>query len=179
VPGSPKRPEADEDRRVVLGVVLGAYGVQGWLRIKPLGEDRANLLDAPQWGLRLGDIVRELTLEEAKEHGAVVVARLAGIDDREAAEALRGAEVTVPRASLPKAGEGEYYWADLVGLEVRNLEGERLGSVDGLIAAPAHDVLRIARDETGSEQLIPFVEPIVKSVDLAARTITVDWQRDY
>ena len=94
---------------------------------------------------------------------------------------MRGADVTVPRDKLPATEAGEYYWNDLVGLAVRNVRGEALGTVSGLIAAPAHDVLRVQSGPEGAtrEQLIPFVEPIVKSVDIAGRTVTVEWEADY
>ena len=88
--------------------------------------------------------------------------------------------MTVPREALPDAEPGEYYWADLIGLSVRNEQGIALGKVTGLIEAPAHDVLRVAADDgSGREQLIPFIEPIVRAVDAAGGLITVDWQKDY
>jgi 16S rRNA processing protein RimM len=163
----------------VLGAVLGAFGVHGWIRIKPLGQDAAALLDQQTWGLSKPTAAsREVRVIEAKQHGSVVLAQLAGIDDRDAAEALRGAEISVRRGELPAAAPGEYYWSDLVGLAVRNVEGVELGRVSGLIEAPAHDVLQVATDD-GREQLIPFVEPIVRSVELGSNGITVDWQKDY
>ena len=167
--------------RIALGRVLGAFGVKGWIRIRPHGADPGSLLTQRIWeltGLPAHDGERAVQVEEVKEHAGSVLARIAGIDDRTAAEALRGAEVSVRREQLPAAGPGEYYWADLIGLAVRNLEGVALGTVSGLIAAPAHDVMCVAKGE-GPERLIPFVEPIVRGVDLAGRTITVDWQEDY
>jgi 16S rRNA processing protein RimM len=175
--------------RVVLGKVLGAFGIKGWIRIKPLSADPGSLLTQRVWGLAQRGELREMRVEEVKEHSGTVLARIAGIDDRGAADALRGAEVTVLREQLPAAAPGEYYWADLIGLAVRNVEGVALGVVTGLIEAPAHDVLRVATGEPAegdkkaaagsAEQLIPFVEPIVRGVDIAGGTITVDWQRDY
>jgi 16S rRNA processing protein RimM len=167
--------------------VLGAFGIKGWLRIKPLGHDFESLLQQPVWALDLQGTVREVRVDEAKAHGGAVVARVAGIDDRGQAEAWRGADVTVARDALPAAAPGEYYWNDLIGLVVRNEQGVELGLVSGLIEAPAHDVLRVVSDAGGEgsdeagkrEQLIPFVEPIVRSVDVAGGSITVDWQKDY
>ena len=166
--------------RIVLGRVLGAYGIQGWVRVRPFTNDSDGLLSQPVWGLSRADQVRELRVEEAKFHGGAVVARLAGVGDRDAAEALRGADVTVRREQLPPPAAGEYYWADLIGLAVRNESGEELGRVEGLIEAPAHDVLRVrSGDADGRERLIPFVEPIVRAVDVPGGCITVDWQKDY
>jgi 16S rRNA processing protein RimM len=169
---------AGGSRRIVLGIVLGAFGIQGWVRIKPLGSDTTSLLTLKDWILALPRESRPGRVEEAKQHGASVLAKIAGFDDRDQAEAWRGAEVSVSRDQLPDADPGEYYWSDLIGLSVRNIEGVELGSVAGLIEAPAHDVLRVA-SEGGREQLIPFVEPIVRSVELESRAITVDWQKDY
>jgi 16S rRNA processing protein RimM len=180
-----------DSSRIALGSVLGAFGVKGWIRIRPHGTDAGSLLTQRKWelsGLAARGDLREVQVEEVKEHAGSVLARIAGIDDRDGAEALRGAEVMVRREQLPAAEPGEYYWADLIGLAVRNVEGVELGTVSGLIAAPAHDVLRVAvagveqaegAKAGGQERLIPFVEPIVRDVDLAGGTITVDWQKDY
>jgi 16S rRNA processing protein RimM len=179
VAAAPRAQESHEAApRVALGVVHGAFGIHGWIRIKPYGDDVTTLLSERTWGLTLRGGFREARVVEAKEHGAAVLAHVAGVDDRDAADDLRGAEVSVSRTQLPAAEPGQYYWADLIGVVVRNVEGVVLGRVGGLIAAPAHDVLRVAR-EAETEQLIPFTEPIVKSVDLGGRVITVDWQKDY
>ena len=164
---------------MVLGRVLGAFGVRGWIRIKPLGRNADSLLDQPVWGMCRDGDAADVRVEDVKEHSGSVLAKVVGIDDREAADALRGADVTVPREALPAAAQGEYYWADLIGLAVRNEQGIMLGTVTGLIEAPAHDVLRVAEDGSAREQLIPFVEPIVRAVDVVGGSITVDWQKDY
>ena len=177
---SAETPTSEESSHVVLGRVLGPFGVRGWIRVKPLGRDAGSLLQQPVWGLRRGKAQSELRIEEVKEHGGSVLAKVAGVDDREQADALRGADVTVPRDVLPAAAPGEFYWTDLVGLVVKNEQGILLGKVAGLIEAPAHDVLRVAvEDETDREQLIPFVEPIVRAVDVEGGSIIVDWQKDY
>lgn len=133
----------------------------------------------------------------AKEHGDLVIASAQDLQDRDAAEALRGARVFVSRSSFPTATEGEYYWVDLIGLTVVNREGLELGEVVGLIETGAHDVLRVqppvsAPDaasaaagkggpeiEPPQECLIPFVSAYVDAVDMSARRITVDWGLDY
>jgi 16S rRNA processing protein RimM len=146
------------------------------------------------WVLIQSGAKRTVEVEEAKPHGAFVLARLKGVVDRGDAESLRGADVTVFRDQLPEPGVGEYYWSDLIGLRVRNEQGVELGTVTGLIAAPAHDVLRVAasavaetetesesggESDAGRERLIPFVEPILRAVDAAGGWITVDWEADY
>jgi len=179
---------------LVLGRILGAFGIQGWVRIRPFTDNPDSLLEQTEWILRRGDLSRAVRVEEAKTHGAFVLARLAALVDRGAAEELRGWDVTVPRNRLPEPATGEYYWSDLIGLAVVNRAGVELGQVAGLIDAPAHDVLRVVNGKDGGkdggkeggkdggqggEQLIPFVEPIVCAVDVAAGRITVDWEADY
>lgn len=165
---------------MVLGRVLGAFGIRGWVRIRPFTESADGLLAQSSWVLCQRGVNRTVTVEEAKTHGGFVLAQLKEITDRGQAEALRGADVTIGRDQLPEPDAGEYYWSDLIGLAVRNVNGVALGRVTGLIAAPAHDVLRVAAGtDPAQEQLIPFVEPILREVDLAGGCVTVDWEADY
>ena len=170
--------------KLVLGRVLGAFGIRGWIRIRPFTESLDGLLGQSVWVLCQGGASRTVKVEAAKPHGAFVVAQVGGVSDRGQAEALRGADVTVGRDQLPTPDAGEYFWSDLIGLAVRNVNGVDLGRVTGLIAAPAHDVLRVAAGsgpdhELGRERLIPFVEPILREVDLAGDCVIVDWEADY
>lgn len=119
-----------------------------------------------------------LRITQAREHGGGVVAAARDIEDRGTAQALRGARVFVSRTSFPTAGEGEYYWIDLIGLNVVNRAGETLGRVSGLLETGAHCVLRVQADE-GPERLIPFVAAYLDEVDLPGRCIRVDWGMDY
>jgi len=169
---------------VVLGRVLGAFGIHGWIKIRPFTGSSDGLLGQSVWVLSQAGATRTVQVAAAKPHGALVLAQLKGVGERGQAEALRGADVTVGREQLPEPDAGEYYWSDLIGLSVRNLNGVDLGRVTGLIGAPAHDVLRVAAGQgqdhdQGREQLIPFVEPILREVDLAGGCITVDWEADY
>jgi 16S rRNA processing protein RimM len=167
---------------VVLGRVLGAFGIRGWIKIRPFTGSLDGLLGQSVWVLNLGGASRIVQVEEAKPHGAFVLAQLREIADRGQAEGLRGADVTVARDQLPEPDAGQYYWSDLIGLTVRNVNGVDLGRVIGLIAAPAHDVLRVAAGQGQAEcreRLIPFVEPILREVDLPGGCLTVDWEADY
>ena len=109
--------------RVVLGRVLGAFGIQGWIRVKPFTESFEGLAEQSTWTLSRTGLERDVVVEEWKPHGASLLAKVKGIDDRDDAEAVRGADVTVSRENLPQADEGEYYWSDLIGLAVRNERG--------------------------------------------------------
>jgi 16S rRNA processing protein RimM len=156
-----------------MGRVAGSYGVRGWLKAVPGGGGGEGLVAAPQWWL--GE--RAYAVEEAKAHGASVVAKLSGLETREQVLALKGAVISVRREALPDPGEGHYYLSDLLGLEVVNERGEALGVVRRLFSNGAHDVMEV--DGNGTARLLPWVPAVVKSVDLSARRIRVDWQLDW
>lgn len=181
---------------IEVGRILGAWGVKGWLKVQPFAREPQALFSTRRWFLKSPDVAgpaRLLTaaatppllkITQAREHGDWVIAQVQDVSDRSAAEALRGARVFVPRASFPTAEAGEYYWVDLIGLAVVNLQGERLGTVQGLLDTGPHSVLRVAPDDSApadeaSERLIPFVAAYVVDVNLAERLITVDWGLDY
>ena len=163
----------DESALVVMARVLGPFGIQGWVRLKTFTETPDGLARHPAWWLRTKAGWVSADLEEFKVRPAAVSAKLAGVDDRNAAEALQGQDIAVARDDLGEAAEGEFYWVDLVGLAVVNLQGEALGQVEELLRAGGSDVL-VVRGER--ERLIPFIADFVKSVDRAARRITVDWE---
>ena len=123
-----------------------------------------------------------LKIKEAKDHSDSVVATSLDIADRNAAEALRGARVFVPRSSFPTAAQDEYYWVDLIGLDVFNREGEAMGQVKELLSTGPQTVLVLTYTDTQAketERMIPFVAAFIDAVDLPGRRITVDWQADY
>ncbi len=167
---------------VVVGHVTGAWGVQGWVRIKPYSADADAMQSVKTWWLDKPEL-RDVDVRQVKLHGGDVVALLVGIADRNAAENLKGCTVQIPRSRFPALADGEFYWADLTGLQVVNLQAQSLGTVLGLMDNGAHPILRIGEDASvegkASERLIPFVDQFVKNVDLAAKTLTVDWGLDY
>ncbi len=167
---------------VLVGYVTGAYGIQGWVRIKPYSADADAMLHAKTWWLNK-PVLRDVDMMQAKIHGEDVVAQLMGVADRNAAEALKGATVQVRRSHFPPLSNDEFYWVDLIGLEVENLQGEHLGTVSDLMDNGAHPILRVAAPVLPGvdtkESLIPFVDQFVKTVDQEARKITVDWGLDY
>lgn len=180
-----------------VGRILDAWGVKGWVKILPHSTDPEALFSAKSWFLQVPDAkfrpgfnlfsgTVSLAVEEAKIHSGAVVAKFAGLDDRNLAEALRGVRIFLPRSSFPAVSTDEYYWADLIGLNVVNREGIELGCVRDLMTTGPHSVLCIeytesAEDGTSpaAERMIPFVSAYVDSVDIAAKRITVDWQPDY
>jgi 16S rRNA processing protein RimM len=164
-----------------VGYVSGAYGVAGAIRVTPYSTDADALLNVKTWWLDKPSL-QGVTVRTAKMHGGDVVTQLAGVVGRDAAEALKGAAVHIARSAFPQLPEGEFYWSDLIGLAVQNLQGEALGQVTDLMHNGAQSILRItpaAAEEKAPERLIPFVDQFVKTVDLAGKKITVDWGLDY
>jgi 16S rRNA processing protein RimM len=159
-----------------MGRVAAPFGVKGWVRVQVFTEALDSLLDYPTWWVGRDENWREQQVEEADVHGRTLVARLAGCEDREAAAALTGAQIAVPQSELPEPGAGEYYWRDLQGLRVANLQGQELGTVSHLLETGAHGVLVVKGDR---ERLIPFVDAYVVKVDLAQGELVVDWGADF
>jgi 16S rRNA processing protein RimM len=173
---------------IEVGRILDAWGVKGWFKVLPHSADPQALFSSKRWYLQpsekgphafAGTVL--LRVREAKEHSDVVVARTDGIEDRSGAELLKGARVFVPRSAFPTASDDEYYWVDLIGLEVVNREGVHLGRVKELMATGPQTVLVLEQEVEGQpqERMLPFVAAYVDDVDLQARRITVDWQPDY
>ena len=156
-----------------MGRVAGAYGVRGWLKLSPERGVQETLARAPEWWF--GE--RPYRVVEARMHGSTVVGRAAGIDTREQALALKGSTVSVRREALPELEAGHYYLADLVGLAVVNEKGELLGVVKRLFTNGAQDVMEVVAGEV--TRLLPWVATVVKEVDLAERTIHVEWGADW
>jgi 16S rRNA processing protein RimM len=169
---------------VVMGRITVPFGVKGWVKIHPYTETPESLLAYPKWWIgnqtNDGDW-RELKVEDAEVHGEAIAAKLAGCEDRDAAALFRGRAVAIPREAFPAAGENEFYWADLIGLEVVNEQDEKLGRVTEVFETGASDVLVVqgGDGEAEKERLIPFLESVVKQVDLQGRVIRVDWGLDY
>ena len=159
-----------------MGRIVGPFGVAGWLKVKPFTDEADALGAFPKWLVQTPQGWREMSLEDFEMHSKGPVAKLAGCDDRDAADALRGAEVAVTREALGEAEEGTLYWVDLVGLEVVDESGTKLGEVEGLFETGETSVLVV---KGAKERLIPFVPDYVKAVDRESRRITVDWKADY
>lgn len=163
---------------VVLGRLVAPYGVKGWLHLHPFGDDPGSWSAMPTWWLGIEAAGwREYALDTLKSHGAGWVVKFMGLDDRVAAESLVGCEVAAPREALPKTAEDEYYWTDLIGLDVVGKTGDRLGTVKSLIETAANDVLVVQDGER--ERLLPFIVQVIQHVDLASRRILVDWEADW
>ena len=159
------------DSVVVIGMIGGPFGISGWMHVRSFTEPAANLLTYSPWQLWRRGGWAEVAVQ-ARPHRGGFVARVDGIADRDAAAALRGADIGISAAALPPPAPDEYYWRDLAGQRVVNTEGTPLGRVARLFPTPAHDVLVVEDDD--AERLLPFVREVV----LAVRdgSIVVDWQ---
>ncbi|MDQ3618203.1 MAG: ribosome maturation factor RimM [Pseudomonadota bacterium] len=169
----------DSGRRILLGRVLGAFGLRGELKFESWTEPRNAIFRYQPWILRDPQgREREYQGATGRDSGKYLIGQFPDVVDRDLAEALRGTEIYVPRSALPPARPDEFYWADLEGLRVVNLEGVAFGTVSHLFSTGANDVLVARADER--ERMIPFVRPqYITAIDLQAGLITVDWDADF
>jgi 16S rRNA processing protein RimM len=173
---------------IEVGRIADAWGIKGWFKVLPHSADSEALFSSKRWflmpserGAKTFSGVVKLAITEAKVHSNTVVATAREVTDRTAAEALRGARIFVSRSSFPAAEKDEYYWVDLIGLDVVNREGVALGTVKELLSTGAQTVLVMDYEQDGKtqERMIPFVSVYIDNVDLSARRILVDWQPDF
>lgn len=193
------------DDLVTVGHVTGAYGIQGWIRVRPYSSEAQALLNAKTWWLeKSGQPKQDAEVMQSKGHSGDVVARLTGVADRNAAEALKGTVVSISRKHFPALDDDEFYWVDLIGSAVENLQGESLGVVSDMMDNGAHPILKVtlpvqataikaeqpadsikpnkgAKEKSVAvpELLIPFVDQFVKTVQQSEKKIIVDWDKDY
>ncbi|MCY4060700.1 MAG: ribosome maturation factor RimM [Gammaproteobacteria bacterium] len=171
----------DPDGVVLVGAVGAPFGVKGWAHVRSYTDPPGNLLDYGPWQLRREDGTNDPgwvpTEVEAKRHGGGLIARFAGVRNRDAAAELHGRDIGVSASVLPEPEQGEYYWRDLIGTEVVNKAGVHIGEVERLFATPAHDVLVVV-DDVG-ERMIPFVNEWVVAVLPECGRVIVDWEADW
>ena len=166
------------ERRILLGKIVGVFGVKGWVKLQSHTEPREALFDYLPWVLRQRGTERIVDKIEGRAQGRGLVAAFPGFDTRDAAEALIGTEIWVDRAAMPKPRKGEYYWVDLENLAVQTVDGLSLGRVSHLFATGSNDVLVAVDGER--ERLIPFLpDSVIKRVDLEAGLIVVDWDPEF
>jgi len=185
-------PEPQGGELIAVGRIRDAWGVAGGFKVEPYNDPRESLLRSvrrwwltrePSSSVRAGaatdpaSLSRELRVLRCRIHGDGLVARAEGVDDRTAAESLKGFEVWVRRADFPKAGANEFYWIDLIGCEVIGQGDVSLGTVQALDDHGAHPILIISAGD--HERLVPFVDAYLIEVDPGRRLIRVDWNADW
>jgi len=171
---------------IEVGKVVAAWGIKGGIKVAPFSADPQALFGTKRWyllppaGGELRCPPRLLKIKTAKEQGDAIVAMIDDIDDRNIAETFKGARIFVSRTAFPTPDTDEFYWVDLIGLRVVNLQGEHLGDVVGLLETGPHCVLRCQPSQADEpERLIPFVSAFVQRVSLQERLIEADWGLDY
>lgn len=167
----------DTQNRVAMGYIKGVFGIKGWLKIAANTEYSDSLLDYPEWQLVKDGKTVSVTLEAGKVVNGELQVKFEGINDRDLAFSLRGYTIEIPREAFAPTEEGEYYWADLVGMTVTNKDNAILGKVSNLMETGANDVL-VVNGKYG-QILIPFVSQYVEAVDTGSKTIIADWGLDY
>jgi len=161
-----------------VGEISGVFGVKGWVKVFSFTQPRENILSYSPWFLKKGNSIQAFKRTAGRRQGKLVVAELEGVNDRDAAAALSGWQILIKKTQLPATAKDEYYWIDLIGLSVENLEGVKLGQVDSLLETGANDVLVVKQGDT--ERLIPFIQPqTVRQVDLEKGLILVDWDAEF
>jgi 16S rRNA processing protein RimM len=163
--------QVEED--LLVGKVTAAYGIKGWVKIHSFTSPKENIVSYLPWTLKLGSNVLQHDVLELREHGKGLVARLDSIDDRGAAEAITGAEIFVARNCLEDLADDEFYWDELIGLEVIDMSDQSLGKIDSIFETGANDVLVI---EGKKRLLVPYIfGDVIKSIDLEAGKVCIDW----
>ncbi|MDW5376248.1 ribosome maturation factor RimM [Halomonas sp. HP20-15] len=183
MPSNAKNAAGAPDDYVVLGKLTSPYGVKGWLKVYSYTSPMDGILEYPEWVVvQRGERVTR-RLIQGRRQGKGLVASLEGIDSREQAELLAGAEILLPKQTLPTLDAGDYYWYQLEGLRVVTLQDVDLGYVNYLFETGANDVLVVQGDERsldGKERLLPFLpDEVIREADLEAGRLTVDWDPDF
>jgi len=166
-----------EQQHISVGKISGVFGIKGWVKVFSFTDPRENILTYSPWLLQKGDQTKAVNVVDGQLQGKTIVAQLADINDRDQAASLMGWDIFITQDQLPKAAKGEYYWSDLIGLQVETIDGVQLGAVDSLLETGANDVIIIQGER---ERVIPFLQgqTIIK-VDLDAGKIVVDWDPDF
>jgi len=165
------------EEKIVMGKILGPHGIKGWIKIHPFTEKKDSLIDHKIFMASKDEKLWQSFEVESMDVGdKFILAKFKGVDDRNAAEKLNKFFISLDKSSLPKLDENNYYWHELIGLDVKNNEGMHFGKVDSLIETGANDVLVVLGDK---EYLIPYIKQVILEVNLETNTIRVDWQDDY
>ena len=169
--------EDKESKWLKLGNISGVFGVKGWLKVYANTDKKENILSYQPWYIERNKVRQAVKLKAGKPHGKTIIVQLDGVDDRNEAELWVGSDIYMKSDQLPKLSNDEYYWSDLIGLQVVSTDGVEFGVIDQMLETGANDVIVVKGDR---ERLIPYVtEQVVKSVDLDKQQMLVDWDADF
>jgi len=169
-----------EEKKIILGKVGAVYGIKGWLKIHSFTDETEAILDYFPWSLKLGSNTQTVEITDWRKHNKVLIVKVAGIDDRDEAQAFVGSEILTNEAALPELSQDDFYWRDLIGMSVVTNKGYDLGVVTDMMETGANDVLVVkANLKDGfskKERLIPYLfEQVIESVSIENKQICVDW----
>lgn len=163
---------------VIIGKIGAPYGVKGWVKITTYTDETQGIFSYSPW--YLGEGMEEYAVDQWRPHNKGVVAKLVGVEDRDGAESIKNLDISIKAQQLPQLADDEYYWRDLVGMQVVTEQGYDLGVVKELFETGANDVLLVranSNDAFGQkERMVPVLfDQVIKQVDMQAKTIKVDW----
>ena len=173
-----------KDSPVIIGEITGVFGVKGWVKVFSHTEPRLNIVKYNPWLIKQGSEWNSVKLINGRKQGKTIVAQLEHVNDRNDAHALIGTKIAIEPSQLKKLDENEFYWRDLEGLTVVNVQGEELGVVSHLVETGANDVIVVKCPKVPGEKvkeiMIPYIpEQVIVKVDLDANQIEVDWDDEY
>ncbi|MDN3653921.1 ribosome maturation factor RimM [Thalassotalea ponticola] len=168
------------ENNVILGKIGAVYGIKGWLKIHSYTENPEAIFDYSPWVLNLNGKQQNVEVSEWRRHNNGLIAKFTDVSDRNDAQLRTGAEITVASDALPELPQGEFYWRDLIGMDVINESGYNLGSVTDIMETGSNDVLVVKANRNDAfgkkERLIPYLEDqVIKTVSLESKQINVDW----
>jgi 16S rRNA processing protein RimM len=169
-----------KEQQIILGKVGAVYGIKGWLKIHSFTGETDAILDYFPWSLKLGNKTQTVEITDWRKHNKGLIVKVAGIDDRDEAQALVGSEILTSEAALPELSQDDFYWRDLIGMSVVTTQGYDLGVVSDMMETGANDVLVVKANLNDGfskkERLIPYLfEQVIKSVSIENKQICVDW----
>jgi 16S rRNA processing protein RimM len=169
-----------KEDQITLGKVGAVYGIKGWLKIHSFTDEPEAILDYFPWSLKLGNKIQTVEITDWRKHNKGLIVKVAGIDDRDEAQALVGSEILTNEAALPELSQDDFYWRDLIGMSVVTNKGYDLGVVSDMMETGANDVLVVKANLNDGfskkERLIPYLfEQVIESVSLETKQICVDW----
>lgn len=166
-----------EQQHISVGKISGVFGIKGWVKVFSFTDPRENILTYSPWLLKKGDETKTVNVVDGQLQGKTIVAQLTDVNDRDQAASLMGWVIFITQDQLPKAAKGEYYWSELIGLNVETIDGVQLGVVDSLLETGANDVIIVQGER---ERVIPFLQgQTIINVDLDAGKIVVDWDPEF
>jgi len=166
-----------EQQHISVGKISGVFGIKGWVKVFSFTDPRENILTYSPWLLKKGDETKTVNVVDGQLQGKTIVAQLTGVNDRDQAASLMGWDIFITQDQLPKAAKGEYYWSELIGLNVETIDGVQLGVIDSLLETGANDVIIVQGER---ERVIPFLQgQTIINVDLDAGKVVVDWDPEF